>query len=132
MTSPTTCPPFQGLRTVLYHAPNLAKAKAWYSDMLGVAPYFDQPFYVGFNVGGYELGLDPDPSTTPGGSGGVVVYWGVSDIRTPRLTVSSPLVPRFVLTFRKLAERLRSPLCLILSATSSVSLRIHTLPFPSH
>jgi predicted enzyme related to lactoylglutathione lyase len=66
----------------LYHAPNLAKAKAWYSDMLGVAPYFDQPFYVGFNVGGYELGLDPDPSTTPGGSGGVVVYWGVSDIRT--------------------------------------------------
>jgi|SRR6516162_11766203 predicted enzyme related to lactoylglutathione lyase len=82
MTSPTTCPPFQGLRTVLYHAPNLAKAKAWYSDMLGVAPYFDQPFYVGFNVGGYELGLDPDPSTTPGGSGGVVVYWGVSDIRT--------------------------------------------------
>jgi len=79
MTSPTTTPHFQGLRTVLYHAPDLDKAKAWYSRVLGIAPYFDQPFYVGFSVGGYELGLDPDASTTPGGSGGVAVYWGVTD-----------------------------------------------------
>jgi predicted enzyme related to lactoylglutathione lyase len=70
---------FQGLRTVIYHAPDLAKAKAWYAEVLGIAPYFDQPFYVGFNVGGYELGLDPDASSTPGGKAGVVVYWGVAD-----------------------------------------------------
>jgi predicted enzyme related to lactoylglutathione lyase len=75
----TANPHFHGLRTVLYHAPDLDKAKEWYSRVLGIAPYFDQPFYVGFSVGGYELGLDPDSSTTPGGSGGVVVYWGVSD-----------------------------------------------------
>ena len=47
--------------------------------VLGIAPYFDQPFYVGFSVGGYELGLDPDASSPLAGSGGVIVYWGVSD-----------------------------------------------------
>ena len=70
---------FHGLRTVIYAAPDLEKAKAWYSSVLGIAPYFDQPFYVGFNVGGYELGLDPDPSSSPGGAGGATVYWGVAD-----------------------------------------------------
>ena len=69
-------PGFLGLRTATYHAPDLAKAKAWYSRILGIEPYFDQPFYVGFNVGGYELGLDPDPSSSAG-SGGIIVYWGV-------------------------------------------------------
>src|ERR1043166_7297149 len=82
MTSTTTNPCFLGLRTALYHAPDLDKAKAWYSQVLGVKPYFDQPFYVGFNVGGYELGLDPDAATTPGGSGGVVAYWGVANAET--------------------------------------------------
>ena len=71
-------PNFLGLRTAIYHAPDLAKAKAWYSKILGIEAYFDQPFYVGFNVGGYELGLDPDPSASAG-SGGVVVYWCVAD-----------------------------------------------------
>lgn len=68
---------FLGLRTAIYHAPDLDKAKTWYSKILGIDPYFDQPFYVGFNVGGYELGLDPDPSSKSEGAGGVVVYWGV-------------------------------------------------------
>jgi predicted enzyme related to lactoylglutathione lyase len=71
---------FQGLRTVIYPAPDLAKAKAWYSEVLGIEPYFDQPFYVGFNVGGYELGLDPDAASPPGGKGGGVAYWGVADV----------------------------------------------------
>jgi predicted enzyme related to lactoylglutathione lyase len=70
---------FRGLRTVIYHAPDLAKARAWYAKALGIEPYFDQPFYVGFNVAGYELGLDPDASSTPGGNAGVVAYWGVAD-----------------------------------------------------
>jgi predicted enzyme related to lactoylglutathione lyase len=78
MKSSTAAPNFLGLRTAIYHAPDLAKAKSWYSKILGIEPYFDQPFYVGFNVAGYELGLDPDPSSSAG-SGGVVVFWGVSD-----------------------------------------------------
>lgn len=43
---------------------------------LGVAPYFDQPFYVGYSVGGYELGLLPDADPADG----ALVYWGVDDV----------------------------------------------------
>jgi len=67
-----------GLRTVLYAAPDLAAAKAWYTQVLSFGPYFDQPFYVGFNVGGFELGLLPD-GISPG-AGGTVALWGVADI----------------------------------------------------
>lgn len=49
-----------GLRTVIYLVPDLQRAKAWYSTALGVQPYFDEPYYIGFNIGGYELGLNPD------------------------------------------------------------------------
>ena len=70
---------FLGLRTVIYHAPDLEKAKTWYSGVLGFPPYFDQPFYVGFTVSGYELGLDPDPASGSPGPGGATVYWGVSN-----------------------------------------------------
>jgi catechol 2,3-dioxygenase-like lactoylglutathione lyase family enzyme len=66
----------QGLRTVIYPAPDLDVAKAWWTALLGMAPYFDQPFYVGFNIGGYELGLLPDVSS----SDGALVYWGVADV----------------------------------------------------
>lgn len=71
-------PAFLGLRTVIYHVSDLEKAKAWYGAVLGFGPYFDEPFYVGFNVGGFELGLDPDASGKRGGTGGVA-YWGVED-----------------------------------------------------
>jgi predicted enzyme related to lactoylglutathione lyase len=64
-----------GLRTAIYRTPDLAEGKRWYMKALGITPYFDQPFYVGFNVGGYELGLLPD-ATQPC----VGVYWGVKDI----------------------------------------------------
>jgi len=65
-----------GLRTVIYPAPDLAAAKAWYAKVLGIEPYFDEPFYVGFAVGGFELGLLPDaqPGTT-----GARPLWGVAD-----------------------------------------------------
>ena len=79
MTDSAPNPHFLGLRTVIYSAPDLARAKEWYSLVLGIAPYFDEPFYVGFSVAGYELGLDPDSSSTPGGRSGSVVYWGVTD-----------------------------------------------------
>lgn len=68
---------FLGLRTVIYAAPNLIKTKEWYTKALGFAPYFDEPFYVGFNVGGYELGLDPNLTIMDGST---LTYWGVADI----------------------------------------------------
>lgn len=72
--------PFKSLMTAIYPVPDLAKAKAWYTSVFGVQPYFDQPFYVGFNVAGCELGLIPaeDPLHLPGNRG-VVAYWGVAD-----------------------------------------------------
>lgn len=70
---------FLGLRTVIYHAPDLAAAKAWYTAAFGVAPYFDQPYYVGFQIGGFELGLDPNTSGVSVGNN-AVAYWGVADI----------------------------------------------------
>ena len=70
---------FLGLRTVIYKVSDLDRAKAWYSSVLGIEPYFDQPFYVGFNVGGYELGLDPDTESGAPGPGGVHAYWGVEN-----------------------------------------------------
>jgi catechol 2,3-dioxygenase-like lactoylglutathione lyase family enzyme len=73
---------FQGLRTVIYGAPDLAATKAWYSDILGFAPYFDEPFYVGYNVGGYELGLDPGSPVGTGKLSGTQAYWGVENIET--------------------------------------------------
>jgi predicted enzyme related to lactoylglutathione lyase len=63
----------QGLRTVIYRVNDLAEATAFYTGVVGHAPYFNEPFYVGFNVGGYELGLLPDDD-------GVATYWGCSDI----------------------------------------------------
>ncbi len=72
-------PPFLGLRTCGIHVPDLAAAKAWYTTILGQGPYFDEPFYVGFNVGGYELGLQPKENDLPS-AGSVLVYWGVDDI----------------------------------------------------
>jgi predicted enzyme related to lactoylglutathione lyase len=69
-----------GLRTVIYHVPDLQRAKQWYSSAFGLKPYFDEPFYVGFTIGGYELGLDPDTKGVRPGAGGSVAYWGVADV----------------------------------------------------
>lgn len=70
---------FLGLRTAGYSAPDLGAAKEWYRRVLEIDPYFDEPFYVGFNVGGYELGIVPDPAATPDRVAAGVAYWGVTD-----------------------------------------------------
>lgn len=71
----------KGLRTIVYHVCNLEVAKMWYSEMFEIEPYFDESFYVGFNIGGFELGLDPsDKEYTKGNSS--ITYWNVDDIDT--------------------------------------------------
>lgn len=70
---------FLGLRTVVYYVSDLQAAKKWYSLATGIEPYFDEPFYVGFNIGGYELGLDPDRANGVSGAGGSTAYWGVTN-----------------------------------------------------
>ena len=68
-----------GLYTTIYYVDDLERAKQWYARLLGQAPYFDQPFYVGFNVAGYELGLHP-VATAKRQQAGAVAYWGVKNI----------------------------------------------------
>jgi predicted enzyme related to lactoylglutathione lyase len=72
---------FHGLRTTIYKVSDINEAKAWYSKVLGIQPYFDEPFYVGFNVGGYELGLQPEEGNEGTAKGGVATYWGVYDVK---------------------------------------------------
>ena len=67
---------FLGLRTAIYPVADLGKAKTWYAKALGIEPYFDQPFYVGFSVGGFELGLIPEGTPSVHGP---QALWGVSD-----------------------------------------------------
>ena len=66
-----------GLRTAIYPAPDLLAAKAWYARLLAAEPTFDESYYVGFSVGGFELGLLP--TATPA-TVGPQPLWGVADI----------------------------------------------------
>ena len=78
---------FKKLRTVIYKVNDLPAAKAWYIKTTGKHPYFDQPFYVGFDIGGCELGLDPDMSdTVPGNQ--AVSYWAVDHLAEVLTTLS--------------------------------------------
>ena len=69
-----------GLRTTIYKVADLAKAKEWYARVFATKPYFDEPFYVGFNIGGYELGLLPEGASNVTADN-VLSYWGVDNIQ---------------------------------------------------
>jgi lactoylglutathione lyase len=72
--------PFLGLRTVIYKVSDIASAKTWYATVFATEPYFDEPFYVGFNIGGYELGLQPEAANEETKAESVVAYWGVENV----------------------------------------------------
>lgn len=69
-----------GLRTTIYQVRDLEKASIWYSKAFQEEPYFKESYYVGFNIDGFELGLQPseEKPTTP--KTNVVAYWGVENI----------------------------------------------------
>ncbi len=69
-----------GLRTTIYKVGDITAAKAWYSKAFQTSPYFDEPYYVGFNIAGYELGLQPEANPTTEKPETVVAYWGVEAI----------------------------------------------------
>ncbi|MBT8257971.1 MAG: VOC family protein [Bacteroidia bacterium] len=70
----------QGLRTCCYVVSDLEEAKKWYTNAFETEPYFDEPFYVGFNIGGYELGLMPEEREYEVKTDNIKTYWGVDDI----------------------------------------------------
>ena len=69
-----------GLRTTIYKVNDLKAASEWYAKAFLTQPSFDEPFYVGFTIAGYELGLLPDDMPAEKKSGNVLSYWGVDDI----------------------------------------------------
>jgi predicted enzyme related to lactoylglutathione lyase len=73
-----------GLKTVIYPVTDLARAKPIYTALLGVEPFVDEPYYVGYQVGDQQLGLDPH-----GHRDGVTGYWEVEDINAALDTLVS-------------------------------------------
>ena len=69
----------QGIRLFIYPVKDIARAKTLYSKLLGVEPYVDEAYYVGFKVSDQEIGLDPNGHNQ--GMNGPVVYFNVDDIR---------------------------------------------------
>lgn len=70
----------QGLRTTIYKVGDLERAREWYSKAFRTEAYFQESFYVGFNIGGFELGLQPEENPTTEKIESVVAYWGVEKI----------------------------------------------------
>ncbi|RMG60212.1 MAG: VOC family protein [Bacteroidetes bacterium] len=70
-----------GLRTVIYKVADLPAAIDWYTRAFGLEPYFNEDYYVGFDIGGYELGLQPDPAPAAGKTANVLAYWGVANVQ---------------------------------------------------
>ncbi|QFY09702.1 glyoxalase [Nonomuraea phyllanthi] len=67
-----------GIKTVIHPVRDLAAAKAMFRALLGVEPYMDEPYYVGFSMNGQDIGLDPQGHKK--GMSGPVAYWHVDDI----------------------------------------------------
>jgi predicted enzyme related to lactoylglutathione lyase len=84
---------FKKLRTVIYHVKDLGAAKKWYADITGIQPYFDEPFYVGFDINGCELGLDRDMQNVQPGNQ-ALSYWAVEDLQksVKKLSVSGAAI----------------------------------------
>lgn len=71
----------KGIETTVYFVEDLPAATAWYRKVLGIEPNYEAPYYVGFTVAGYELGLHPcDEPGRQQGVGEQTAYWTVEDI----------------------------------------------------
>ncbi|MGW7258820.1 VOC family protein [Streptomyces sp. NPDC054834] len=68
-----------GLQTIIYPVKDLEKAKSLFTALLGVEPYADAPYYVGFKAAGQDVGLDPNGHAQ--GMTGPVPFWHVTDLR---------------------------------------------------
>lgn len=74
-----SAPAFLDLASAIYVVPDLSAATEWYSIALGLEPYFEEPFYVAYRIGGQELGLVPAEGGDAVGPGGSIAYWRVAD-----------------------------------------------------
>ncbi|MBI5031099.1 MAG: glyoxalase [Chloroflexi bacterium] len=66
----------KGVKTIIYPVKDMARAKSLFHTLLGVEPYADSPYYIGFKVGDQDIGLDPN-----GHKAGMTAYYHVDDIK---------------------------------------------------
>ena len=66
----------QGVKTIVYPVKDVARAKAQFRTLLGVEPYADSPYYVGFKVGDQDIGLVPNSPEA-----GMTAFYHVDDIK---------------------------------------------------
>ena len=66
----------KGIKTVIYPSKDVTKAKTLFSKLLGVEPYADQPYYVGFKIGDQDIGLVPNSPEA-----GMTAFYHVDDIK---------------------------------------------------
>src|SRR5688572_4879010 len=66
----------KGIKTVIYPVKDITQAKKLFQKLLGVEPYSDQPYYVGFKIGDQDIGLVPN-----GQNAGMTAYYHVDDIK---------------------------------------------------
>ena len=65
----------KSIKLLVYPVKDIGKAKIFYSKFLGVEPYVEGPYYVGYRVGDLEVGLDPNSKVGP------ISYTDVVDIK---------------------------------------------------
>jgi predicted enzyme related to lactoylglutathione lyase len=80
-----------GICTLSFFADDVPAARDWYTELLGIEPYFARPTdgppaYVEYRIGRYqhELGIIDRrfaPPAQPDRAGGAIVYWHVDDVR---------------------------------------------------
>jgi|SRR6185436_10682825 len=63
------------IKVLVYPVKDVEKAKVFYGKFLGVEPYADSPYYVGYKVGDLEVGLDPHAEMGP------IAYIDTADIK---------------------------------------------------
>jgi predicted enzyme related to lactoylglutathione lyase len=64
----------QNIPLIVFPVKDIDKAKAFYGKYLGVEPYAESPYYVGYKIGDQEVGLDPNATVGP------IAYVDVEDI----------------------------------------------------
>lgn len=75
----------EGIRTVIYPVKDLDRAKAFYALLAGGPPVADAPYYVGFEIAGQHVGLDPNGHSS--GMTGPTAFWHVADIKATLATL---------------------------------------------
>jgi predicted enzyme related to lactoylglutathione lyase len=66
----------RGIKTIIYPVQDVSQAKTLFRKLLGVEPYSDQSYYVGFKIGDQDIGLVPN-----GQNAGMTAFYHIDDIQ---------------------------------------------------